>query len=171
MEKVRELLTPTDDEAWWYRRVMALDSEAVTPLLIDVLADRKETFLTRKMALMILGLVGDRRAAEPLLRTLGAPDPVMRAQAAKALARFAEPGTGAVEALTHGLADEVYFVRASCARALGRSGAREAVARLEEMSSADPVETNQEIARKAIEDIERSEPNRASIRRRGEGAG
>jgi HEAT repeat protein len=75
-----------------------------------------------------LARIGDS-AVPALIESLADPNPTVRAQAARALARMGPKGHAAVPALILALEDETAAVRVNAARALGQIGpeAQEAV--------------------------------------------
>lgn len=153
IEKVRQLLQPTDDELHWYQRVMALDKAEAVPILMNILKDEQEREFTRRQAALILGLLGDKRAINTLSQVLNATDRVLRGRAAEALGQFKDLDEKIVQELVQGLQDEDYFVRECCAKALGQLQRLETLPALEQMRLTDSVLTNREVAQKAIQAI------------------
>jgi len=104
----------------------AVGAEAVAPL-IDALGRTEGE--ARRNAVWALGAISDRRAVEPLTRTLGADaDARVREQAAWALGALGD--RAASEAVARALSDESDEVRQQAAWAAGALGDRRAVERL-----------------------------------------
>jgi HEAT repeat protein len=108
------------------------ESFAARRFLHDALARTPEAFplllplLTRsaphqvRHGAALLGQLGDSRAIEPLTGALGHPDEGVRGEAARALARFRDPGARA--ALTSALSHPSHVTRIDAASAIGLSG-------------------------------------------------
>ncbi|RMG60856.1 MAG: HEAT repeat domain-containing protein, partial [Deltaproteobacteria bacterium] len=112
-----------DEESWIPPRVAeiihAFGREAV-PYLVNELKNYENA--TRRMwAAEILGWIGEKSAASPLLDALGDVNPEVRAKAAGALGRLKDPR--AIPRLVEMLvSDPVPFVRVRTAQALGQIG-------------------------------------------------
>ncbi|UCG23634.1 MAG: HEAT repeat domain-containing protein [Chloroflexota bacterium] len=156
LKQIELLLQPTDDEAWWYRKVKTLDDELAVPYLIEILLDQNETLLRRKTASTILGILGNETAVEPLCQMMNDADTTLRGRAAKALGGFGTLEGPPLQQLIQGLDDEASYVRRSSAKALEKLNCAEALPKLKEMSESDKELTNQEVARKAIRALEDS---------------
>ncbi|MBU1662625.1 MAG: HEAT repeat domain-containing protein [Chloroflexi bacterium] len=91
--------------------------------LIEALSYEKDANV-RLAAAWALGMIGDPRAVEPLIATLG-DQPNVREVAAKALGKIADPR--AVEPLIAALQDENWGVQGTTAKALGEIGDTRAV--------------------------------------------
>lgn len=152
-EKVRLLLQPTHDVEGWQVEVETLKTAEAVPILLEILNDDLEPVRTRSQAIMLLGMMHDVQALDVLIEILHAPDGLLRAKAALALGQLGIAEKKVVHALIQGLSDEDYFVRECCARVLGLMKRSEALVSLEQMSAADRVSTNREVAQKAIEVI------------------
>jgi HEAT repeat protein len=100
------------------------DRRAFGPLL-ELAEGDQVPFIQRVCAIDGLGLLGDARAVEPLLRALSDPGSNIRYSAAAALGRLGD--ARAVEPLLHALSDPDEDVRSSAADALGLLGDARAV--------------------------------------------
>jgi hypothetical protein len=80
MTKVESMIKLLSDESIWHdyavgdendllRNFLVTDEPVVTPL-IEILRDENQSIFYRDRAAMILGLIGDQRAIEPLIATL-----------------------------------------------------------------------------------------------------
>ena len=154
VEKIRHLLQPTYDEQGWYREVMALEKAEAIPILIGVLTNEQESLEERRQSALILGLLRDERAIEPLAGILNAAvDRSLRGYAADALGQFTELPSDHVHLLIEALKDEEAFVRERSAKALERLQRQEALPALEQMQVADNVLVNRLTAEEAIKAI------------------
>jgi HEAT repeat protein len=149
-ETVLALLRPTHDEEGWYRRVKNLDAAKAIPVLTALVEDGSQPVQWRRMAVLILGLLCDGKAAGTLARALDDPDVLVRGRAAEALGRCGGQGEDVVQHLIARLEDEEAFVRESAAKALGALAGPEALAALGRMGTGDSAENNRGVALQAI---------------------
>ena len=153
-QDVQNLLQPTDAVTDWYRAARALDSAAATPPLIAVLADEKESDSRRRLAALMLGMLGDARAIPALVSAMQAKDYVLRGRAAEMLGSFPLLENSIVARLLTGLSDPDRYFRECCAKALGQLKRKEALPQLEHMRDNDPSLSNREAAQEAIRSIQ-----------------
>jgi HEAT repeat protein len=153
-DRVRLLLIPTDDGEGWRRSVHALKAAEAIPVVADVLADAGEPAAARRQAALLLGELGDRRGIAPLAGALADGDPVVRARALEALARFHDLEPDLLRAVVDRLADEDGYVREIAARACAELRPPSADQALREMATTDPVPQARAAAQAAIEAME-----------------
>ena len=154
-EKIRNLLQPASDEQLWYREVHQLDPGEAIPVLTAILNDETDTLPMKSRAIYILAEMRDQRCIPPLVTILDMSDPVLRARTARALGRFEQLDEPIVERLIAALNDTDSFVRESSAKALADLKQKAALPALMTMRTSDSVAANREIARQAIEAIQR----------------
>jgi HEAT repeat protein len=152
-QRVEALLQPTDAAANWYRAVAALDRAAATPIVMAVLEDETATAHRRRLAATMLGVLGDARAIPALARALGAPDRVLRGRAAETLGAFPQLDAEIVRQLVIGLTDPDPYFRECAAKALGQLKRTDALPMLHAMRETDPLASNRDVARDAIDAI------------------
>jgi HEAT repeat protein len=153
--QIRQLLKPTDEKAGWYKSVKSLNQEEALPILLRIARNDGEAVLSRITAIKLIEIFKDKRAIDTLVKLVSeSSDPVLRAQAIRALEHIGEPDPGVIEILIAALTDQDYFVRESSARALGKLKRAEAIPALKDMVIGDSVTTNREIAQKAIREIQ-----------------
>jgi HEAT repeat protein len=149
-QKVRQLLEPTHDAKGWHALIGTLNAAEAAPLLNTALNNERETRQARGQAAAILGRLQQPSSIPALLKALSSPDPVLRADAADALAHFSALPDAAVQQLIQRLGDEDYLVRERCAASLGRLKRSEALETLQRMQNSDSVESNRKAAQDAI---------------------
>jgi HEAT repeat protein len=152
-QRVEALLQPTDALANWYRAVAALDRAAATPIVIAILEDETASAQRRRLAATMLGVLRDARAIPALARALGASDRVLRGRAAETLGAFPQLDTDLVRQLVAGLTDPDPYFRECAAKALGYLKRADALPMLQAMRDTDPLASNRDVARDAIDAI------------------
>ena len=153
-QTIRELLRPTHDDEGWLERVRRLDPDSAIPLLARVLTAEDSSVGDRRAAMLILGLLRDRRTIVPLRQALDAPDHAVRGSALLALGALGPLDELMFAQVMDALGDDHDFVRESAARALGSLGRRDALPDLAQAAQSDAAENVREAARQAIEAIE-----------------
>ena len=149
-QSVRNLLRATDDVAGWHRAVQELARAEAVPILVAILRNVNEEEENRRLAATMLGMLGDDRAIPALAAALLAPDRILRGRAAEMLGQFPQLEGDVFQQLVQGLQDRDAYFRECCATALSQLRKLEALPALEQMSKADDVPFNREVAKKAI---------------------
>ncbi|MDQ3916554.1 MAG: HEAT repeat domain-containing protein [Actinomycetota bacterium] len=143
-ERVEYLLVPSDDPRW-RDAARALDPGEALPVLAEALGPGRDA-RTRRMAVLIVGVIGDKRGIPLLLNVADDTDPVLRARVVEALAAVG-PDPGAAQRVVDAAKDESAFVRETAARALAALALPESPALLAQLA-ADPAPE----VRRAVED-------------------
>ena len=137
-----------DDACASIRTVLDWIGEPAVEPLMEALKD--ENVVVRAEAAGVLGMIGDPRAVEPLINTLGDED--ARLHAAVSLGKI---GESAVTSLIGVVSDEDVIVRALTAHALGEIGDPRAVDPLRQLLD-DSDESVRDIAAHALEAIDQT---------------
>jgi HEAT repeat protein len=154
-ERIRRLLTPSDDRHW-RDEVRGLDASAALPVLTRLLSDMSLEWMSRRLAALAIGVMGDPRGTAALVAAVADPNEFVRAEAVQSLALLGSTERQVDEGIARALADPSDLVRKMAARSAGSLRLSNAVDRLRQMAATDPVAGVAAHARQALAEMEAS---------------